>query len=304
MKTHFERFLAYRRAAIKPSTAATYRTDQAAFFRWADTRGLTMARVQRVDIAEWMAHAQTLGHSNGVIVARLAILRAFFTWAEDAGLRRGNPVELKKLPRLKSAEATRRPFTETEFRAVLQAAEAGRPFWPAAIRIAWSTGFRMSDAAGLLWGEIDLPARVITRRAIKTSVTHAAKTIPIDAGLLETLLTLYNAPDRAASLFVLPAMQSLYQQARTTLCGEFKAICRRAGVANGHYHALRHSFCSRLINSGASTVLVASLTGHRSLKQLAAYSHVSLDAKREALAKAGQSADHTLSLYQPKQQSN
>lgn len=289
MKEQFARFLDYRKAAIKSSTTETYRTDQAAFFRWTESKGLTVRNIQRVHIAEWMAHAQTIGQSNGVIMARLAILRAFFAWAQDNGLRSANPVELKKLPRLKASEPNKQPFTDAEFGRVLEAStQPGiRPFWPAAIQIGWSTGLRMSDVAGLLWGEIDMVGRTITRKAMKTGATRA---IPIDSDLQFALIRLYNEPERVASLFVLPAMNALYQQARTQLCGQFKAICERAGVQNGHFHRFRHSFASRLINSGVDSLVVSAMTG-QSLKILKGYSHISIDAKRQALGiKPGENA--------------
>jgi len=293
LKFHFEQFLEFRRAAIKASTAETYRTDQAAFFRWADARGLTVQSITRSNIAEWMAHAQS-SQSNGTIMSRLAILRSFLAWAEDQGLRVGNPVEIKKLPRLKSPPADRQPFTEDEFRRLLQAAE-GHPFWAPAIQIGWFSGLRMGDVAGLLWAEVDLQAGIITRRAMKTSQTHAPKVVPIDPELRFVLIRLYNGPEREGSLFVLPAMQSLYQQARTQLCEGFKRLSGRAGVQNGHFHRLRHSFVSKLINAGVSTVTIQSMTG-QSLPVLAKYAHVSTEAKREALAKASSLPQNAISL--------
>lgn len=283
MKEHFARFLDYRKSAIKPSTAATYRTDQAAFFRWSEGRGLTVRNIQRVHIAEWMAHAQTIGQSNGVIMARLAILRAFFAWAADNGLRSANPVELKKLPRLKSSEPDKRPFTDAEFGRVLEAStQPGiRPFWPAAIQIGWSTGLRMSDVAGLLWGETDLPNRTITRRAIKTS-TDTPRVIPIDTDLLERLLNIERN-----SLFVLPEMQAIYQQARTQLCGEFRRLCDKCELPGHSFHSLRHGFVTRLVNAGVDSLTIGSLTG-QSLGVIKQYAHVSVEAKIEALRKAKQ----------------
>lgn len=278
MKEQFARFLDYRKSAIKPSTAETYRMDQAAFFRWAESQGLTLRNIQRVHIAEWMAHAQTIGQSNGVIMARLAILRAFFTWAQDNGLRSANPVELKKLPRLKTGEPNKQPFTEAEFGRVLEAStQPGiRPFWPAAIQIGWSTGLRMSDVAGLLWAETDLPNRTITRRAMKMN-TDAPRIIPIDTDLLERLLSIERT-----SLFVLPEMQALYQQARTLLCGDFRQLCDKCALPGHSFHSLRHGFASRLINAGTDSLIVASMTGqtHKTLK---GYVHVTVEAKRKAL---------------------
>ena|SRR5581483_7705330 len=40
--------------------------------------------------------------------------------------------------------------------------------------------------------------------------------------------------------------------------------CRRLGLAHIHVHALRHSFCTRMINSGMPSAVLRELTGHSS----------------------------------------
>ncbi len=40
--------------------------------------------------------------------------------------------------------------------------------------------------------------------------------------------------------------------------------CRRLGLAHVHVHALRHSFCTRMINAGMPSAVLRELTGHSS----------------------------------------
>jgi integrase len=62
--------------------------------------------------------------------------------------------------------------------------------------------------------------------------------------------------------------------------------CRAAGIAHMPFHALRHSCASHLAAKGASSVLLADTLGHRSLRMVARYAHLSIDARAKAIEEA------------------
>ena len=63
----------------------------------------------------------------------------------------------------------------------------------------------------------------------------------------------------------------------------FKKAVRDSGLNdNIHFHILRHSFASRLIQKGASLFVVKELLGHEDIKATQIYSHL----KTENLAEA------------------
>ncbi len=63
----------------------------------------------------------------------------------------------------------------------------------------------------------------------------------------------------------------------------FKKAVRDSGLNdNIHFHTLRHSFASRLIQKGASVFVVKELLGHEDIKTTQIYSHL----KTENLAEA------------------
>jgi integrase/recombinase XerD len=64
---------------------------------------------------------------------------------------------------------------------------------------------------------------------------------------------------------------------------QFKKAVRDSGLNdNIHFHTLRHSFASRLIQKGASVFVVKELLGHEDIKTTQIYSHL----KTENLAEA------------------
>ena len=64
----------------------------------------------------------------------------------------------------------------------------------------------------------------------------------------------------------------------------FKKAVRAAGLNdNIHFHTLRHSFASRLIQKGASVFVVKELLGHEDIKTTLIYSHLKTENLTEAI---------------------
>ena len=65
---------------------------------------------------------------------------------------------------------------------------------------------------------------------------------------------------------------------------QFKKAVRAAGLNdNIHFHTLRHSFASRLIQKGASVFVVKELLGHEDIKTTQIYSHLQTQDLEEAV---------------------
>ncbi len=62
----------------------------------------------------------------------------------------------------------------------------------------------------------------------------------------------------------------------------------RAGLPNVHFHDLRHSTASALINAGASLYVVGQILGHKDPRSTQRYAHLKDEIKRQALARIGQ----------------
>ncbi len=55
----------------------------------------------------------------------------------------------------------------------------------------------------------------------------------------------------------------------------WETALRRAGIEGIRWHDLRHTFASLMLKSGASHIELAKLTGHKDLKSLMRYAHIS-----------------------------
>ena len=66
---------------------------------------------------------------------------------------------------------------------------------------------------------------------------------------------------------------------------QFKKAVRDVGLNdNIHFHTLRHSFASRLIQKGASVFVVKELLGHEDIKTTQIYSHLKTENLTEAIS--------------------
>ncbi|MCL5028275.1 MAG: tyrosine-type recombinase/integrase [Bacteroidetes bacterium] len=66
--------------------------------------------------------------------------------------------------------------------------------------------------------------------------------------------------------------------------GALKKVCRKVGMDEKvHFHSLRHSFASTLVQKGVNLYSVKELLGHSSITTTEVYSHLNMAALHEAV---------------------
>lgn len=71
-----------------------------------------------------------------------------------------------------------------------------------------------------------------------------------------------------------------------TLQRRFQRLAKRLGIQGVHFHTLRHSFATRLLELGVDVKTVSVLLGHGSAKTtLDVYAHSLMDQQRSAVAR-------------------
>jgi len=128
------------------------------------------------------------------------------------------------------------------------------------IIFALDTGCRKNEILSLLWSAVDFEKRQIVIQALNTK-TLTSRTVPLSSRLRDELLKFYR--DQGPGEKVFSHIKHI-QQTWTTACKE-------AQIDNLHFHDLRATFATRLIESGMPIEQVAKLTGHSQLSIL--YSH-------------------------------
>jgi integrase len=137
-------------------------------------------------------------------------------------------------------------------------------------RFAFYSGMRLSEIVNLEWDDIDRKAKLI-RVKNKDGFTTKSKReriIPISKPLKKILKSVKSSGSYVFS--------KNGEKFNTTYASRaFKKCVRSLDIDDKiHFHTLRHSFASNIVQKGGSLYAVKELLGHTSIKTTEAYSHL------------------------------
>lgn len=123
------------------------------------------------------------------------------------------------------------------------------------------TGCRRGEILTLTWENVNLENRSI-RVTAKSTKTLKSRLVPISARLAETLSKLWqNSPRQQSSkVFTTGDFKKAFNQA-----------CSDAGLTDVHFHDLRHTAITRMLEKGISPPLVMKISGHTQSKTFLRY---------------------------------
>ncbi|MBS3945356.1 MAG: tyrosine-type recombinase/integrase [Melioribacter sp.] len=175
---------------------------------------------------------------------------------------------------------------------------------------AFYTGMRLDEIINLRWKNIDLGNCVITVGDENfTTKGRKQRFIPICEEAFNAIenveLRMQNEKEKK-----IISIESLSNARDYVFCkanGErytgdhisqsFKRACKTAGMDKRiHFHTLRHSFASNLVQKDVSLYTVKELLGHSSISTTEIYSHLNMDSLREAVKKLDETPSCVLPL--------
>jgi len=252
----------------------------------------SVEEIDHLTIREWLASLHSAQKSKSSVARKLAALRTFFQFLVREGLLELNPAKLvstprqeKKLPNHLSVEEAVRfiesPDTQTDLgkrdRAMLE--------------LMYATGVRVAELTTMNLGDIDFRSQLIR----VTGKRRKQRVVPFGDPAGDALRSylkirekfLFNAPVSARDE---EALFLNYQGTRITtrsvgrMVDKYIRLC--AGMHNISPHALRHSFATHLLDSGADLRDIQELLGHARLSTTQVYTHVSMEKLIEVYDKA------------------
>lgn len=295
--TQFLEHLRYERN-VSAHTLRNYRIDLEQFFTYLASPDSTkkkkpaLEQIDHLTIREWLASLHSAQKQKSSIARKLAALRTFFQFLVREGLLEVNPAKLvstprqeKKLPKHLSVEEAVRfiesPDPDTDLgkrdRAMLE--------------LMYATGVRVAELTTANIVDIDFRNQLIR----VTGKRRKQRIVPFGEPAAEALRAylevrekfLLNAP---VSKRDEEALFLNYQGTRITtrsvgrMVEKHIRIC--AGMHNISPHALRHSFATHLLDSGADLRDIQELLGHARLSTTQVYTHVSMEKLIEVYDKA------------------
>jgi integrase/recombinase XerC len=302
MEQFIEQFLEHLRYErnVSSHTLRNYSSDLEQFLDFlapADptTGKRTTPEVSSIDhltIREWLASLHSAQKKKASIARKLAALRTFFQFLVREGMLELNPAKLvatpkreKKLPKHLSIEEAVRfiesPDPETDLgkrdRAMLE--------------LMYATGVRVAELTTLNLADVDFRNQLVRVTGKRRKQRIVPFGDPASAAIRSYLDVrdkfLFNAPISKRDE---EAVFLNYQGTRITtrsvgrMVEKYIRIC--AGMHNISPHALRHSFATHLLDSGADLRDIQELLGHARLSTTQVYTHVSMEKLIEVYDKA------------------
>jgi len=241
--------------------------------------------VTRAHVIAWREQLVGQGLANDTIRRKLAALSSLYAYLCDRNAVLHNPVLGVKRPRSMNREGVTPALGDHQARMLLEApaektlkGKRDR----AILELLYATGVRVSELVQLNLRDIDFKnklLRVFGKRRKERIVPFgdpALKALKDYLGVRETFLMNAPATKRDAQPLVLN-----YQGTRMTtrsvgrLIEKYIRLC--AGIHDISPHALRHSFATHLLDSGADLRDIQELLGHARLSTTQIYTHVSME---------------------------
>ncbi len=264
-----------------------------AFFRQEPLKAITVKRI--TDYRTWRAEQ---GVGPATLNAELGILRRVMKrarlWARVAD----------DIRPLKEPNTIGRALTEEDKQRLLKTAVM-RPEWETAYLAAilcLNTTARGCELKALQWSDVDLFARTLTIRTSKTAAGE--RVVPLTDVAASALARLRRRAESfapvEASHYIFAAFVPKFTFSGKRVIGytvtafdptthvkswrsAWRTLTKKAGLPGFRFHDLRHCAITQLAEGGTSDSTIMAIAGHVSRRMLERYSHVRMEAKRNAM---------------------
>jgi integrase len=192
----------------------------------------------------------------------IAIIKRIFNHAIELEYIERSPVKVKK----KINDNWRyRYLTEPEQKALLEACRhSNSPYLFEMVFIALYTGLRLGEIKTIRRESIANNEIIVKSEYSKSMRSRSIPLPPVAITFFETAASFdYNHDIKKA----------------------FKVALERAGIKDFTFHDLRHTYASRLVQSGVSLQEVKELLGHHTLEMTLRYAHLTKDNLKKAVNK-------------------
>jgi integrase len=199
----------------------------------------------------------------------LALLRRMFSVAiKEWEWVRDNPVSRLSFA-VGNKNARDRWLTKEEEQRLL--ASATNPKWLRSLLVvALHSGMRQGEILGLKWQDVDFARKLV---AVVKSKNGEKRSIPMSETLNETL----------KSIKVRNISGRVFPIALRSLRVAFEKALRKAEIEDFHFHDLRHSFATKLVQNGVDLYKLKELLGHKTVSMTARYAHHYPESLRESV---------------------
>ena len=276
-----EWFVDYVQVNNKPATQRSRRSSLRAHLK-PYFGGKRLNEITRRDLARFKRKLLGKGLAKKTVNNHLGILSSMMNTAVDWAVLESAP----KIKWLKTPESEWDFLDFDEADRLVAAAKATTEHY-AMIATALKTGMRLGELCALRWQDIDLVrgqirvCRQANRRTVSTPKSNRRRDIDIPRELVELLKEHRKVTKLRGNLvFSSPEGEML---CRDNVKRDLPRACRKAGLREVGWHALRHTYASHLTMLGVPLKMVQELLGHATMEMTMRYAHLAPDVKKQAV---------------------
>lgn len=259
--------------------------------------GYALTQLTSKVVHDFVGDLESSGLAESTIRGVYRLLSSAMRYALDEGVIRKNPCRRIRIQHRERGE--QRVLSRSEQEKLRQTADGSRDL-PALLSL--YTGMRLGEICALKWTDIDWEQGTITvRRTVqriagKGFENHGRRT-----------LLMIGTPKSRHSCRVIPVPEFILVMLRERLqscCGDayvfgkasaaadprtiqrrFSRLAKKLELSGAHFHTLRHTFATRLLELGVDVKTVSALLGHSSARTtLDFYAHSLSEQQRAAVA--------------------
>jgi site-specific recombinase XerD len=259
------------------------------FFRWASRRGSSDVRsFGKKELHSYFTFlaAQKSKRTGETLAAntindRFHAVGILYSCLYRSGAIGENPMHGLKLAIPMPKAWKRRPLTREEITTFLESLDTGTAVGlrdRALFELIYSSGLRVSEAAGVKVGDIDFERRLMVVRG----KFDRDRVVPISEVARDFLVRYLGDKAEHREAWVFEGLRGPTKGGHLrggTVSERFRELLKTVGMDKPELstHSIRHSTATHLLENGASIRHVQELLGHRSIESTVRYTHVMTD---------------------------
>jgi integrase/recombinase XerD len=245
-------------------TQKSYRRDFTIFLTFIGDRPITA--VTLLEIQNYVNFLGSQGYQPSTINRKLAAVKSFYSFFNQANLFNSNPTNLITLKTIKNT-LSERILSESQVLKLIDSANSYRD--QCLLKLLYATGGRVAEIVGLTWR--DLKDKGHCGQITLFGKGSKTRTVIISKNVLDEILQLKQG---GLDSPVFKSRKGTKAITTTQALRIVKAAAKKAGIeGNVSPHWLRHSHASHSLERGASIKLVQESMGHSSIAITERYLH-------------------------------